>query len=76
MQEDANPDCKECNGEGEVYQWFAHDKQKLVAMDWTYCNACFPGNSCVWEYDICEGWRFIDYKERDELIKQGYKKCY
>jgi len=48
MQEDAKQDCKECNGEGEVYKYFANHKDKYVLFEWLYCTWCFPDSSGSW----------------------------
>ena len=42
MQDDAKQDCKECNGEGEVYKYFANHN---VLFEWLYCTWCFPDSS-------------------------------
>jgi len=61
MQDDANPKCKLCHGEGEVYKYFANHKDKYVLFEWLYCSQCFPYSSGCWpnldEIDINEFYR-------------------
>ena len=33
MQDDANPKCKTCHGEGEVYKYFANHQDKFVLFE-------------------------------------------
>jgi len=41
MQDDANPECENCHGEGEVYAHFVNHKHRYVVFEWLYCNKCF-----------------------------------
>jgi len=45
MQEDANKDCKICNGSGEESFYWVNRKTKELWIDWGYCIKCFPGSS-------------------------------
>lgn len=72
MEDEANPNCKKCGGEGEVYKHFANHKDKYVLFEWLYCNQCFPYSSGAWpaEKNIVE----IDGVEFDRLQKEeGYR---
>jgi len=66
-QDDANPKCTTCQGEGEVYKYFVNHKSKYVLFDWQYCLQCFPDSSGYWP-DLDE----IDTDEFDRLINEGY----
>ena len=71
MQEDANPKCKTCHGEGQVYKYFANHKYKFVLFEWLYCNQCFPDSSGYWP--ISDNTIEIDGNEFDRLQKEeGY----
>lgn len=69
MQEDANPECRECNGEGEVYGHFVNHKIKAVLFDWQYCRTCFPDSEGYWPGGE---WEWIDGKQFDQLKEEGY----
>jgi len=71
MQEDANPKCKTCHGEGQVYGYFANHKYKYVLFEWLYCNKCFPNSRGHWP--ISDNTIEIDGNEFDRLQKEeGY----
>ncbi len=69
MQEDANPNCTTCSGEGEVYGYFVNHKEKVIQFDWQYCLTCFPGSSGYWPSGE---WMEIDSFEYDRLKDEGY----
>ena len=71
MQDDANKNCEMCQGEGEVYGYFANHKDKYVIFNWQYCIKCFPYSSGCWPYgeNIVE----INSHEFDRLMeKESY----
>lgn len=73
MQNDANPKCLLCHGEGEVWLYAKSDKRKEVYSDWIYCDGCFPHNrSLPWFIESMNFW-YISFSEYEELLKQGYK---
>jgi len=68
MQDDANPECETCHGEGQVYGYFVNHKHKYVIFEWLYCRQCFPDSSGSWP-NLDE----IDGKEFDRLqSEEGY----
>lgn len=67
-QDDANPNCKTCGGEGEVYDHFVNHKDKYVLFDWQYCIQCFPYSGGTWP-----NLDRIDGREFDRLqAEEGY----
>lgn len=68
MQEDANPKCKICHGEGEVYKYFANHKEKYVLFEWQYCSQCFPNSSGYWPNG--DNIHEIDSNEKEEVQNQ------
>jgi hypothetical protein len=66
MQEDANPKCKICHGEGEVYKYFAN--HKLISLDEKYRN------DDLWrmvESDILPKGTIIEDQDKNQMIFTG-----
>jgi len=69
MQEDANPNCSYCNGEGEIYKYFVNHKYKEIQFKWQYCQVCFPYSTGYWPSG---DWEEIGNLEFDHLRNEGY----
>lgn len=73
MQAGANPQCQQCQGEGEKYFYWVNREGKRLASDFAYCLECFPSSVCEFAKDQEHGWARIEAAEAFDLERQGYR---
>lgn len=76
QNEEPNPDCEECGGDGEVPRFFSHKGNKTIRIVHYYCPTCYPDSDVtggeVVSYSEKPGEQIVEGEEAYSLIDAGW----